>query len=128
MAGNNEYALIRELRSRFPILERISGRFGQDMTSEPIPCFFGILLGVSMLKEPGACCLVLDKTQGTTALTAVFVGLARLEEDFPHLAERYARTAFSEGQHVRVKPSNFVYEYVCMSMKVSGMGIPICSG
>ena len=111
MAGNNEEALIRELRSRFPILERISGRFGQDMTREPIPWFFGIVLGASMLKEPGACCLVLDKTQGTTALTAVFVALARLEEDFPHLAERYARTAFGEGQHVRVKPSNFVYEY-----------------
>ena len=106
-----EEEILVELRNRFPILERISGRFGQDIPREAIPWYFGILLAASMRRESGACCFVLDKTQGTTALTAVFVALARLEQDFQQLAEAYARTAFAEGQHVRVKPSNFVYEY-----------------
>ena len=41
----------------------------------------------------------------------MFLALSRLQEDFPRLAEVYARTALNVGQHVRVKPSNFVYEY-----------------
>ena len=103
--------LVDELGSRFPILSRLNGRFGDDSPQETIPWFFALLMSIAVKGEPGACCVVLDKTQGTTALTAVFLALARLQESFPRLAERYARTALREGQLVRVKPSNFVYEY-----------------
>ena len=93
------------------MFDRVSGRFGEGLPRERIPWFFALLLAAAMKGDRGACCFVLDKTQGTTALTATFLALARLQEDFPHLAESYARTALSEGLHVRVKPSDFVYEY-----------------
>ena len=111
MSNHDSEELIRELRSRFPIFDHVAGRFGEGSPEERIPWFFALLLAAATKGELGACCFVLDKTQGTTALTAVFLALARLQEDFPHLAETYARTALSEGQLVRVKPSNFVYEY-----------------
>ena len=111
MSNYSGQELIRELYSRFPILDRVAGRFGENCSEERIPSFFALLLAAAMRGEPGACCFVLDKTPGTAALTAVFLALARLREDFPGLAESYARTALSEGQHVRVKPSNYVYEY-----------------
>ncbi len=111
MSSNGSQELIRELHSRFPIFDRVAGRFGEGSPEERIPWFFALLLAAATKSEPGACCFVLDKTQGTTALTAVLLGLARLQEDFPRLAESYARTALSRGQHVRVKPGNFVYEY-----------------
>ncbi len=78
---------------------------------ERIPWFFALLLAAAMKGEPGACCFVLDKTPGTAPLTAVLLALARLQEDFPHLAENYARTALAVGQHVKVNPSDYVYEY-----------------
>ena len=111
MSNHDSQELIRELRSRFPIFDRVAGRFGDDSPEERIPWFFALLLSAAVKGETGACCFVLDKTQGTTALTAVLLALARLQEDFPRLAASYARTALSEGQLVRVKPSNFVYEY-----------------
>ena len=103
--------LIRELLSRFPLLNRVVGRFGEGSPNERIPLFFALLMAAATKGEPGMSCFVLDRTQGTAALTAIFLGLARLEEDFPLLAEQYARTAFDKGQHVLVKPTNFVYEY-----------------
>jgi hypothetical protein len=54
---------------------------------------------------------VLDKTSGTTAITAVLAALVRLERDFPDLIKKYAGTAWSRGQRVKVAPSDFVYEY-----------------
>ena len=111
MSNTDNQELIRELRSRFPIFDRVSGRFGESSTEERIPLFFALLLAAASKPEPGACCFVLDKTPGTAPLTAVFLALSRLQEDFPRLAEGYARTALNVGQHVRVKPSNFVYEY-----------------
>ena len=78
---------------------------------ERIPWFFALFLAAATKDQPGACCFVLDKTPGTAPLTAVLLALARLQEDFPRLAENYARTALSAGQHVRVNPSNYVYEY-----------------
>ena len=111
MSNYNDQELIRELRSRFPIFERIAGWFGDDSSTERIPWFFALLLAAAMKGEPGVCCFVLDKTPGTTPLTAVLLALARLQEDFPRLAENYARTALAVGQHVRVNPSNYVYEY-----------------
>ncbi len=111
MSRNSSQDLIHELRSRFPIFDRVAGRFGEDSPEERIPWFFALLLAAAMNGEPGACCFVLDKTQGTTAVAAVLLALARLQEDFPQLAESYARTALDKGQRVRVKPSDFVYEY-----------------
>ena len=89
----------------------MGGRSGDDSPEERIPWFFALLLAAAMKSEPGACCFVLDKTPGTAPLTAVILALARLQEDFPCLAESYARNALSVGQHVRVKPSDYVYEY-----------------
>ncbi len=111
MSDQDNQELILALRSRFPILEHVSGRFGEGSPEERIPWFFALLLSAALKDETGACCFVLDKTQGTTALAAILLALARLKEDFPRLAANYARTGLSRGQHVRVKPSNFVYEY-----------------
>ena len=111
MSNYDSQELIQDLRHRFPILDGVAGRFGKNLPEERIPWFFALLLAAAAKSEPGACCFVLDKTQGTTALTAILLALARLQEDFPHLAEIYARTELSRGQLVRVKPSDFVYEY-----------------
>ena len=111
LSNHNGHELIRELRRRFPIFERVAGRFGNDSSKERIPWFFALFLAAAMKDEPGACCFVLDKTPGTVPLTAVLLALVRLQEDFPRLAENYARTALSVGQHVRVNPSDYVYEY-----------------
>ncbi len=103
--------LIRELSSRYPIFNRVTGQFGESSPREHIPWFFALLLAAASKPEPGACCFVLDKTPGTAPLTAVLLAFSRLQDDFPGLAASYAHTALSRGQHVRVKPSNFVYEY-----------------
>ncbi len=111
MSNYESCELINELRSRFPIFGQIKGKFGEESEVESIPWFYALLLSASLNREPGAICFVLDKTQGTTALAAVFLALSQLQEDAPHLIEQYANTAISKGQLVRVKPSNFVYEY-----------------
>ena len=111
MSDHEHPGLIQELRRRFPLFDHVTGRFGESSQEERIPWFFALLLAAAMKREPGACCFVLEKTQGTTALAAVLLAFARLKEDFPLLASSYAQTALSRGQHVRVKPGNFVYEY-----------------
>ena len=107
--GNLE--LIGEFRRAFPLLDRVIGRFGEDAPSEPIPWFFGFILAAAAKPGAGACCVVLEKTPGTTAIAAILAGLIRLQRDFPSLIERYARTALERGQRVKVRPSDFVYEY-----------------
>lgn len=115
MAGgstvNAHLDLIGEFRRRFPLFDRIVGRFGEDTPTERIPWFFGFLLAAASKPGPGACCFVLDKTPGTTAIAAILAALVRLQHDFPSLVEHYARTALSPGQRVKVKPSDYVYEY-----------------
>lgn len=111
MREGDAETLIAALRSRLPILDHVAGRFGGDSAEERIPWFFGLLLSASLKNEAGACCFVLDKTPGTTAIAAVITALARLKDDFPRLATDYARTGLTQGQRVLVKPSNFVYEY-----------------
>ena len=85
------------------------------MEEERIPWFFALLLSAAMKSEPGACCFVLDKspgtTAGTTAITAILLALLKLQKEFPELAKTYTQSALHQGQHVRVKPSNYVYEY-----------------
>ena len=103
--------LIGELRRRFPLFDRIVGQFGEDTQEERIPWVFGFFLAAAMRPNPGACCFVLDKTRGTTAIAAVLLALVKLQVDFPELLRNYALTALSPGQRVRVKPSDFVYEY-----------------
>src|SRR6516165_11726930 len=103
--------LIAEFRRRFPLFDRIVGRFGEGTPAERIPWLFGFFLAAAAKPGPGACCFVLDKTSGTTAITAVLAALVRLERDFPDLIKKYAGTAWSRGQRVKVAPSDFVYEY-----------------
>ncbi len=103
--------LIDEFRRRFPLFNGIVGQFGEDVPSERIPWFFGFILAAAANPGPGACCVVLDKTPGTTAIAAILAGLVRLQFDFPRLVERYARTALERGQRVKVRPNDFVYEY-----------------
>ncbi|MCW5749627.1 MAG: DrmE family protein [Alphaproteobacteria bacterium] len=54
---------------------------------------------------------MLDKTPGTTGIAAILAALVRLQHDFPNRVELYAQTALSRGQRVKVRPSDFVYEY-----------------
>lgn len=103
--------LVSELCRHFPLFERVVGRFGSDMQEERIPWFFALLLAAATRSGPGACCFVLDKTPGTTAVAAVLLALVRLQDEFLELARNYAQTALHPGQRVRVKPNNLVYEY-----------------
>ena len=109
--ANRSPELIGEFRRRFPLFDGVTGQFGEDAPSERIPWFFGFILAAAAKPGAGACCVVLDKTPGTTAIAAFLAGLIRLQLDFPHLVERYARTALERGQRVKVRPSDFVYEY-----------------
>lgn len=109
VGGNFE--LIREFRRRFPLLDKLVGHFGENAHRERIPWFFGFILAAVGRPGSGACCFVLDKTPGTTAIASILAGFARLQRDFPSLVERYARTALKRGQRVKVKPSDYVYEY-----------------
>jgi hypothetical protein len=113
--------LIGEFRRRFPLFDRIVGRFGEETPAERIPWFFGFILAAAAQPGPGSCCFMLDKTPGTTAIAAILAALVRLQHDFPRLVEDYARTALSRGQRVKVRPSDFVYEYegLGMSFRVS---------
>ena len=111
VVNSEQQELVFELRRRFPVMERLIGRFGASTQEEQIPWFFALLLCAATNGDTGACCFVLDKTQGTTAVAAVLLSLVRLQEEFPELARNYAQTALCLGQHVRVKPSDYVYEY-----------------
>ena len=111
IASSEQQELIDELRRRFPLIERLVGHFGHGTQEERIPWFLALLLSAAVKGEPGACCFVLDKTRGTTAVAAVLLALAKLQENFPILVNKYAQTAHVSGQHVKVKPSNYVYEY-----------------
>ena len=110
MSTYSALPLISELRSRFPIIDQTSGSFG-GYSRERIPWFFGLILAAAASDDSGPCCIVLDKTRGTAALAAVLLSLSRFSEDFLDLASEYARTALNEGDRVRVRPSDFVYEY-----------------
>ena len=103
--------LIGEFARRFPLFNHVVGRFGEDAPSERLPWFFGFILAAATKPGTGACCFVLDKTPGTTVIAAVLSGLGRLQLDFPDLVESYAKNALTRGQRVKVRPSNFVYEY-----------------
>ena len=92
-------------------MREITGRFGETTVVEGIPWFFAFFLAAGTQREAGPCCFVLDKTPGTTAIASAILALSRLREEFPRLAEDYARTALTPGQRVRVKPSDYVYEY-----------------
>lgn len=103
--------LIDELRQRFPLLERLVGRFGTNAQAERIPWLFALLLSAARKGDTGTCCFVLDKTPGTTAVAAILLALVRLQEEFPEIVRNYAQTGLNRGQRVRVKPSNHVFEY-----------------
>ena len=108
----NDYAdLITEFQKRFPLLNKITGLFGKDLPWERMPWFFGFFLAAVEQQGPGACCFVLDKNSGTTAIASVLAALIRFQKDFPGLVRRRTETSFSLGERVRVKPNNFVYEY-----------------
>lgn len=111
MGGIEQEDLIGELRRRFPLIERLVGRFGSKTYQERVPWFFALILAAATKRDPGACCFVLEKTRGTTAVAAVLLALAKFQDEFPELVRRYAHTTLHRGQRVRVKPSDYVYEY-----------------
>ena len=111
LTEQQDRSLIDDLSRRFPMFKGIAGHFGEGLPQESIPWFFGLLMAAVLNRSPGSCCFVLDKTFGTTALTAIFVALVKLQEEFPSLSQEYARSAIGQGQLVRVKPSDYVYEY-----------------
>ena len=103
--------LINEFRRRFPLFNRVAGRFGQDAPEERVPWFLGFILAAAAKPGPGACCFVLNKTAGTTVIVSILAAMMRFQSDFPRLAKDYAKTALIQGQRVKVKPGNLVYEY-----------------
>ena len=107
---DGQQELIGELRRRFPLLERIVGQFGEETPYERIPWFFGLLLAAAVKPGTGPCCFVLDKTLGTTPITATLTALVRLRNDLPGLIENYLNS-LSRGQRVKVLPGGSVYEY-----------------
>ena len=106
-----ESALVKELQNRFPLLERITGQFGGVVPRERLPWFFGLLLAASTVTKPGIVCIVLNKTPGTTAISAALLSLIHFKQDFSELAGEYARTALERGQLVKINPGEHVYEY-----------------
>ena len=110
-SANRSEELIGEFRRRFPLFDSVFSRFGEDAPGERIPWFFGFILAAAYKPGSGACCIVLDKTPGMTAIAAILLALTRLQREFPSLVEHYAHTALLRGQRVKVKPSDFVYEY-----------------
>ena len=108
---NDHLNLINEFRKRFPLLDKIDGFFGKDITRECIPWFFGFILAAAENPTPGACCFVFDKNTRTTALVSVLAALIRFKREFPDFVERHVRTEFSPGDRVKVAPKGFVYEY-----------------
>ena len=103
--------LIAQLSIRFPLLSKLSGQFGSDSPCEGIPWFFALLMSAATSHDRGACCFVLNTTLGTTATAAALLALTKLQAEFPMLVEEYALSALRVGQYVRVKPSDYVYEY-----------------
>ena len=103
--------LINEFQRRFPLLDKIDGLFGKDVSRERIPWFFGFILAAAENPSPEACCFVFDKDTRTTALVSVLAALMRFKRKFPDFVKRYARTEFSPGDRVKVAPKGFVYEY-----------------
>ena len=110
-ASNQHQELISELQLRFPLFERVVGRFGEDTEKERIPWFFALLLSASTRSGIGANCFVLEKTTGTTVVVAILLALIKLQEDFPELVRNFAETVLERGQRVKVKPNDYVYEY-----------------
>ena len=106
-----QQGLLDELRSRFSLFDRIVGQFGKETGRERIPWFFGMLLAAATKRSPGACCFVLDRPTGTAAVTAVLLALVKLHDEFPELVRAYSQNALQRGQRVKVKPSDYVYEY-----------------
>ena len=90
--------LVSELLRRYDLLKLVRGRFGEGIESESVPPFFGLLMAAARNPEPGGHCFVLDKTLGTTAITAVLLSLQALRQDFPVLAEHYARFVLEPGE------------------------------
>ena len=85
--------LIRELSTRFPLLKRVRGRFGETSGQEEIPLFFAVLLAAATSDQRGMCCLVLDKTRGTSAIVAILLAFTRLQSSYPALVRDYANNA-----------------------------------
>ena len=109
--GDDYSDLMAEFQRRFPLLDKTTGLFGKNLPWERLPWFLGFFLAAAEQPGTGACCFVLDKTSGTTAIASVLAALIRFQKDFPDLVKRHTEISFSRGERVRVKPNNFVYEY-----------------
>lgn len=105
------HELICELSRRWPLVNQLLGKFGEDSISERIPWFFTLILSVTEQSEYNSCCIVLDKTHGTAVVTAILLALETLQRDAPSLKEDYAKTTLRVGQRVKVLPDDYVYEF-----------------
>ena len=93
------------------MLRDVVGEFGSSTQKECIPWYFGFVLAAATNPTPGACCIVLNKSSGTTAIAAILLGLVHFQYEFPDLVRRYAKNALKPGQRVKVNPNGLVYEY-----------------
>lgn len=101
----------RELRERYPLLERVGVHSLGEENAEAFPLFFGLFLAALDDKEGAPCCFVLPRRGQMARLAATVFGLSVFRREFNDLAKEYAEQTFAEGQKVRVHPSKHVYEF-----------------
>ena len=101
----------RELRERYPLLERVVVHSLGEQMAEAFPPFFGLFLATLDDMEAAPCCFVLPRRGQMARLAATVFGLSVFRREFDRLAREYAEQKFSEGQKVRVLPSNHVFKF-----------------
>lgn len=101
----------RELRDRYPLLERVVVHSLGEENAEAFPLFFGLFLAALDDKEGAPCCFVLPRRGQMARLAATVFGLSVFRREFNDLAREYAAQEFAEGQKVRVLPSSHVFAF-----------------
>ena len=101
----------RELRERFPLLDRVVVQALGQEKAESFPSFFSLFLAALDDREGPPCCFVLPRRGEMARLAAIIFGLSIFRRDFNALAKQYAEQEFSVGQHVRVHPGKHVFAF-----------------
>ena len=100
----------RELRERYPLLDRVVVYSVGEEIAEAIPNFFGLFLAALDDTEAAPCCFVLPR-RGQMARLAATIALSVFRREFDRLVREYAEQKFSEGQKVRVLPGKHVFKF-----------------
>ena len=90
----------RELRERYPLLERVAVYSVGEEIAEAIPHFFGLFLATLDDVEAAPCCFVLPRRGQMARLAATVLASSVFRREFDRLVREYAEQTFSEGQKV----------------------------